>query len=72
MKEEANNDREMKKDSERYKESKEDMFSWLKVPSRFKILKKMIRERLIEIIGEVTTTKILDFSKFFNFFSSKS
>jgi hypothetical protein len=31
---------------------KRDMFDWLKVPSRFTLLKKMVRETLVEIIGE--------------------
>ena len=31
---------------------KRDMFDWLKVPSRFTLLKKMVRETLVEVIGE--------------------
>ena len=36
-----------------FNSQKQDMFLWLKVPSRFQKLKKIIRERLVEIIGEV-------------------
>lgn len=37
---------------EKWKAETIDQFNWLKVPSKFNLLKQMVREKLIEIIGE--------------------
>lgn len=45
-------DAEYENTQKNFDQQKFDMFEWQKVPSRFKLLKKMVRERLVEIIGE--------------------
>ena len=45
-------DLENKQEKAKWKVSKIDQFEWLHVPSKFNLLKKMVREKLVEIIGE--------------------